>query len=436
MGSYDPFVHVPLEGIDRDKYILALYSFQTASSDALELAQAVVTEQTTGTWTAVPEETREVKERSAGRVIGVYETPHHERVLPVLGGERSFVLFVAYPAGNINGQFPELLTTLYGNISMIGKIKLLDVFFPPSFLEAFRGPKFGVEGIREILGVKERPLLCGMYKPCVGALPKVLGSMAYEMARGGVDVIKDDELLADPDFCPVSARVEESEKALARLRKETGIKALYTVNVTDRPDKMRKKAREAVAAGVSGIMVNLFTVGYAAAQELAEDPAIKVPIMGHPAFAGTFFQSPDQGLASHLVLGKLARLAGVDMIIYPSPYGKVPLLRERAIRIAQELTAPLKGLRRVFPGPAAGMHPGTVARSISDFGLDLLIGAGGGIHGHPGGPVAGGKAFHQAIEAAMGGVPAADAAKDKPELRAALSKWGDEPSRPNYALLR
>jgi len=439
MPKYDPFMFTPYEGIDRERYLLALYSLVAETNDTIELAQALVTEQTTGTWTAIPEETTEVKERSMGRVLGVYEIPDYERELPADVGERTLVFLVGFPIGNINGQFPELLTTLYGNVSMIGKLKLLDAFLPPKLISAFKGPKFGVEGIRRVLEVKDRPLLCGMYKPCVGALPEAIGRMAFEMALGGVEVIKDDELLADPSFCSVEARVEVTEKALERARKETGRRCLYVVNVTDRPDKMFEKARKAVAAGASGLMVNVYTVGYGAVQALAEDEAITVPIMGHPAFAGTFFEAPHHGMTSHLALGKLARLAGVDMIIYPSPFGKVPLLRDRAIRVAQELTAPMAHLKRVFPGPAAGMHPGIVAQSIRDFGSDLLIGAGGSIHGHPGGTMAGCRAFHQAIQAAMEGIPAGEAAKELPELRAACERWGTgeaAKANTNYALLR
>jgi len=439
MPKYDPFMFTPFEGIDRERYLLALYSLVTETNDTIDLAQALATEQTTGTWTAIPEETTDVKERSMGRVLGVYEIPDYERELPKDVGERTLVFLVGFPIGNINGQFPELLTTLYGNISMIGKLKLLDAFLPPQLIKKFQGPKFGVEGVRRVLEIKDRPLLCGMYKPCVGALPEAIGRMAYDMAFGGVDVIKDDELMADPAFCTVEARVEETEKALERARKETGRRCLYVVNVTDRPDVMFAKARKAVAAGASGLMVNVFTVGYGAVQALAEDSAITVPILGHPAFAGTFFEAPYHGMTSHLALGKLARMSGVDMIIYPSPFGKVPLLRDRAVRVAQELTAPMAHLKPVFPGPAAGMHPGIVAESVKYFGSDLLIGAGGAIHGHPGGTVAGCRAFLQAIKAAMDGVPAGEAAENLPELKAACDRWGTgdpKVANVNYALLR
>jgi 2,3-diketo-5-methylthiopentyl-1-phosphate enolase len=109
MAGYDSLMFQPFEGIDRDKFMLALYSMQARTSDALELASALVVEQTTGTWTAVPEETREVKERSMGRVLGVYEIPDWEREIPAAAAaaERTILILAAFPIININGQFPE-----------------------------------------------------------------------------------------------------------------------------------------------------------------------------------------------------------------------------------------------------------------------------------------------------------------------------------------
>ncbi|MFX0103220.1 MAG: RuBisCO large subunit C-terminal-like domain-containing protein [Candidatus Hodarchaeota archaeon] len=47
------------------------------------------------------------------------------------------------------------------------------------------------------------------------------------------------------------------------------------------------------------------------------------------------------------------------------------------------------------------------------------------MHAHPDGPVAGGKAFRQAIDAAMAGIPAKDYAKQNKleELQKAMGIW-------------
>jgi 2,3-diketo-5-methylthiopentyl-1-phosphate enolase len=254
--------------------------------------------------------------------------------------------------------------------------------------------------------------------------PKTLGKLLFEMGAAGVDIIKDDELLADPKFCTVEERLNLCMKACEKVRSETGRNVLYAINITDNLDVMFKKAKAAIKAGANCLMVNTYTVSFSAMSALAEDSGINVPILAHPDFAGAMFGSPNYGLTSSLVLGKLARLSGADMVIYPSYFGKVPMVKERVIRIGQELTSPFYHLKRVFPGPSAGLHPGVVDKIMDDFGIDVLLAAGGGIHGHPMGIVGGVKAFHQAIEAVKSGVPLKEVAKDNKELKLAIEKWG------------
>jgi 2,3-diketo-5-methylthiopentyl-1-phosphate enolase len=86
------------------------------------------------------------------------------------------------------------------------------------------------------------------------------------------------------------------------------------------------------------------------------------------------------------------------------------------------VTNPL--LRGSFPVPSAGIHPGLVPWIIRDFGTEVVVNAGGGIHGHPLGTAAGGQAFRQAIDAVMNGVSLAEYAESHPELGAAIERWG------------
>lgn len=245
-GKYSSQIFQIFESIEQSKHIVALYLAEQQTADILSRASAIAIEQTTGTWLDIPEETEEVRERSVGKVIGIYEIPDWNTMpeVPQELGERKFIAAVAYPTINIGGQIPELLTVLYGNISMLSKLKLLDVFFPESFIKNFKGPKFGIEGIRKLLKVQERPLLCAMFKPCVGVLPKAIGKMFWELGLGGIDIIKDDELLADPEFCSVEERLEECLKVNEKLKRESGHSVLYTINITDRPDKICTKKRE------------------------------------------------------------------------------------------------------------------------------------------------------------------------------------------------
>ena len=149
---------------------LSLIHISGVEADIIKKLSAIAVEQTTGTWVPVPEETPEMRERHVAKVMGIYEVPGHEFEVPKDLEIREFVFQLAYPAVNFGPQIPMLLSTVIGNISMSGKLKLLDLQFPKSFLESFQGPKFGTHGIRELLDIPERPLLNNMIKPCTGSV--------------------------------------------------------------------------------------------------------------------------------------------------------------------------------------------------------------------------------------------------------------------------
>ena len=145
-----------------------------------------------------------------------------------------------------------LLTATVGNISGGGKLKLVDISFPKCWLEAFDGPKYGVEGVRELLGVKERPLVNNMIKPCCGLTPEVTADIAYEVALGGVDLIKDDELIANAAYSKIEDRVSAVMDALKRADDKKGEKTIYTFNITDTPDQAKRNAEKAIKAAKPG----------------------------------------------------------------------------------------------------------------------------------------------------------------------------------------
>ncbi|NMA55784.1 MAG: ribulose 1,5-bisphosphate carboxylase [Firmicutes bacterium] len=410
-----------------EKHLIATYYLETGvETDIVKKLSAIAVEQTTGTWVPVPEETPAMREQHVAKVVGIYEVPGYEFELPARLESRRFVFQLAFPTVNFGPQIPMLLSTVIGNISMSGKLKLLDLQFPQSYLDSFPGPKFGTEGIRDLLGVHDRPLLNNMIKPCTGYTPEVGAKLFGEAIRGGVDIVKDDELIADPSFCPLVERVKLYMAAAKQHYEQTGNRVLYTANITDRVDKIKDNAYRALDAGANALMINYLTVGISALRALAEDPGIAVPILAHLDFAGTMYESPYSGISSHLILGKLARLAGADIVVYPSPspFGKFPFLKERYLQIGHHLLGKWLHFKPVFPMPGGGIMPAVVPFIINTLGTDCILGAGGAIHGHPMGPVAGGKAMRQAIDAVLAGITLEEAGKQHPELQSAIEAWG------------
>ncbi|MBN1801014.1 MAG: ribulose 1,5-bisphosphate carboxylase [Candidatus Lokiarchaeota archaeon] len=419
------------EDIDYETHIIGTYTaILPRKMDAFYMMQAVCVEQSTGTFVPVPAETPETRRRHVAKVIGLWQIPdfEYDGSEDFFGSpkQRQYVIQIAFPL-NFKPQFPMLFTTIYGNISMGGPLKLVDVRFPKAFLSEFKGPKFGDVGIRKILGVKERPLLNNMIKPCVYTDPKIGATLAYDAAVGGCDVIKDDELIADVEFNPVIDRTVAFMEALDKADSEKGEKTLYTVNITDRVDRMFELADIVQEHGANALMVNHISTGYSAMRKLAEDPSVKVPILGHMDLAGAFYQDPLSGISSPLVLGKFGRLAGCDTIVHPAPYGKAPTLADRFKETARQMVMPMRNaphIKRTLPMPSGGITVSLVEKAVADLGKNIMIGSGGGIHAHPSGPIAGAKAFRQAIDAVMNGIPVKQYAKDHKELAEALGLFG------------
>lgn len=427
LRGFDEELFPGIEGINSEEYIVATYLIEVATSgNALSKAAAIAIEQSTGTWLDVPEETPEVRQKYAGKVLSVFGVPDYEYGFPKDVENRLVIVKIGFPHVNFGNQIPMLLTTVFGNVAAQGRIRLLDVEFPRKYLAQFKGPKYGIDGIRKIINVYDRPLLNNMIKPCTGITPEVGAKLAYEAAVGGCDFIKDDELIGGGViYSKIEDRVKSFMKALKRADEEKGEKTLYTVNITDRFDRMLENAKRAIDAGANALMVNFLTAGFGAVQALAEDPNINVPILGHEDFLGALMGSPYNGVSSP-VIAKLARLSGLDATLAVTPFGKHPWLTEKATRWIQVLRANMGNIKPSLPLLGGGIFTGTVPVHVDAFGNDCIIGVGGAIHGHPMGATAGARAFRKAIDAAIQGQSLEEAAASCEELKIALDMWGTE----------
>jgi 2,3-diketo-5-methylthiopentyl-1-phosphate enolase len=422
---YDPITFRIPESLADEDCVVATYLYQTrAHVNIHKLAAALSEEQSCGTWLELPGETDRVRDRHMGRVIAIWEVPDYEAAVPDEVVHRTWIIRIGYPLHSFGTQLPLMLTTVHGNISAAGRLKLIDLDLPRAYCDGFSGPRFGIDGVRELLGVSQRPLLHNMIKPSIGLTPPESAEAFYHAALGGVDAIKDDELVMSHPWSDYLDRVKLHRASAERAFDEMGEKTLFFVNITDRPDRMLERAKRALDAGASALMVNYNTVGISAMSMLAEDPDLNVPILGHLDYSGALYGSPWVGVSSHLILGKLARLAGADVVVYPSSYGKFPLLSSKHLKIASALTSRLYDIKPSWPMPGGGVHPGTVHLLYRDMKNDFMVGAGGAVHGHPMGPTAGARALRRAIDAAVDGVDVTERAKEHPELKAALQEWG------------
>jgi ribulose-bisphosphate carboxylase large chain len=405
--------------------LIAVFRVYPAGCTMEEAADHVAKESSIGTWT-------DVKTLSAGMRKRL-------RAVAFYIDKKNHVVLVAYPTELFeSGNVAQLLSSVAGNIfgmKALRGLRLEDLIVPQSMLKAFKGPRYGIRGVRRLLKVKHRPLVGTIVKPKLGLDEKRHAEVAYEAWVGGVDLVKDDENLTNMTFNHFKKRVRLTLRARDRAERETGERKMYMANVTAKPSKMLERARFVEAAGGEYIMVDIITTGWAGVQELVEE-GFRVVVHGHRAGHAAFTRSKQHGI-SMLVVAKLARMLGVDQLHVGAIVGKMHGSRGDVERIAYELREhdvvnvydKHKLVQRwgkhktVFPVCSGGLHPFSVDKLVSYMGRDVIIQAGGGIHGHPLGTMAGAATMRMAVDCAMEGIPLKELVQFSTIVKEAYRKW-------------
>ena len=393
-------------------------------------AAALAGEQSSGTFVAVPGETAELKERFDARVEKI--TPLEVASQPALPGSRGSngkfqraEIVVSWPLENFGFNLPVLVSTLQGNLyelSQFSGLKLMDFELPQSFGEAFRGPKFGAAGTRQLTGVQDRPLIGTIIKPSIGLTPQQTAELVKTLVEAGIDFIKDDELMADPSHSPFDERVEAVMRVINAYADRAGKKVMYAFNISDELDMMQRHYQKLVRAGGTCAMVSLNSVGLAGVKKMCDIGALA--IHGHRNGWGALNRHPLLGI-EFAAYQKLWRLAGVDQIHVNGIANKFWESDDSVVRSIASCLKPFLNANTILPvvssGQWGGQAPETFRRTRT---VDLLYLAGGGIMAHPNGPAAGVNSLRKWWEAAVEGLTMEQATAKYPELKVSVEKFG------------
>jgi len=374
-----------------------------------EAAGGVAAESSIGTWTELTT-VKPYVGKLAARVFSI---------------ERNSVK-IAYPIELFEPRnMPNILSSVSGNVfglKTLKNLRLNDVHFPSELIRSFKGPKYGVKGIRKLLRVYDRPLVGTIIKPKLGLKTLDHAKVAYEAWVGGCDIVKDDENLSNQRFNPFEDRVIKTLESRDKAEEETGERKVYMANITAETKEMLRRADFVLNHGGEYIMVDILTCGFSALQTLREQD-FNLIIHAHRAGHAAFTKNPKHGISMR-VIAKIARIIGADQLHVGTVVGKMFETREEVAENYEALKKEMNGLKRVFPVASGGLHPGLVPALIEFFGKDFVIQAGGGIHGHRHGTVAGAKAMRQAVDATLKGIPLTEYAEMYRELKIALQTWG------------
>ena len=307
---------------------------------------------------------------------GVPEGPARVRARLVRAEAGAAVL--DFPDANWSGDVTLLVSSLvageWADSAAFSRCRLVGVEWPT---QRWPGPAFAAPA---------RVLVGAIVKPSLGLSPAEVAEAAARLARGGADLVKDDELLGDTESCPLEERV----------RRVADAGAPYAANVTGAPESLLWRAERAVELGAAAVMVNAFAQGLGALRTLRE-AGLGVPIFAHRVGAALWTRGREFGVAP-AVVAELNRLCGGD-------YVQVGSFTGRVFDSPEEVRAQVQACRRDLGVPRSvavlggGVGPANAAEQVERAGvaegLMVLVGSAG--YAHPGGPEEGVRATVEAV---------------------------------------
>ena len=406
--KYIDFVDLKFKPAETD--LICTFYVEPEGISLKEAAGGVAAESSIGTWTEL-----------------TTTEPYMAKLAACVFSMEGNTAKIAYPIELFEqGNMPNILSSVAGNVfglKALKNLRLNDVELPPKLVKSFKGPKFGIEGIRSLLKVPERPLVGTIIKPKLGLKTKDHAKVAYEAWAGGCDVVKDDENLSSQQFNPFEERIVKTLEGRDKAEEETGERKVYMANITAETETMLKRAEYVLDHGGRYVMVDILTCGWSALQTLC-DQNFKLVIHAHRAGHAAFTKNPKHGISMRAI-AKVARVIGVDQLHVGTIVGKMSETKEEVLENIDALKMAMAGLKPVLPVASGGLHPKLVPALMEYFGKDFVIQAGGGIHGHTEGTFAGATAMRQAVDATLEGKTLGEYAETHKELKAALKLWTD-----------
>ena len=184
--------YVNLEYAPNKKDLIVMYYVEKAAEcKSLEqVCEEIAKESSIGTWTEIATLSGDIAKRLKPSVFYIDST---NRLIKIAYSEELF------EAGNIS----QILSAIAGNIfgmKVLNNLRLIDVSFPQNILKEYKGPKFGINGIKKLLGINKRPILGTIVKPKVGLNETQHVAVCKQAWMGGLDIVKDDENLTSMVF--------------------------------------------------------------------------------------------------------------------------------------------------------------------------------------------------------------------------------------------
>ena len=138
------------------------------------------------------------------------------------------------------------------DIDYIHKCELLELDIDRDLCDAVE-PRYGLSGMRHLTGNYNKPLLGTIVKPKTGLTGKALQEIVGAFVEGGVDFIKEDEIMANPSCLPIKERIWLVEDVL----KGSNVVYCYCINAD--PLHVLDRAKMVADRGGNGVHINFWS---------------------------------------------------------------------------------------------------------------------------------------------------------------------------------
>lgn len=414
----------------KDKTFITLtYLIETPGSPE-KLAAKIASDQSTGTFVALPGETEELKARVAARVLAVRPLPSSPvPSFPSLdaGPFNRAEADIAFPLDAIGTDLAALMTIAIGGVYSIKGftgIRVVDMKLPADFGLVWPGPQFAVSGSRRLTGVTDRPIIGTIIKPALGLRPHETAALVKDVIDADVDFVKDDEKLMSPGYSPLEERVKAIMPMILEREQKTGKKVMYAWGIcaTD-PDEMMRNHDMVLKHGGNCAVININSIGFGAMAFLRKRSGLVL----HAHRNGWDILTRHPGLGMDFkVWQQFWRLLGVDQFQINGIRVKYWEPDDSFVESFKAVSTPLFSHGDCpLPVAGSGQWGGQAHDTYGRTGktTDLMYLCGGGIVSHPAGAGAGVKAVRQAWEAAVAGIPLDVYAREHHELAQSIATF-------------
>jgi ribulose-bisphosphate carboxylase large chain len=169
--------------------------------------------------------------------------------------------------------------------------------------------------------------------------------------------------------------------------------------IAGRFDQVEAQVAFARTQGCYGVLVPPLLIGADTGFHLARKYGLAV--MTHPTFTGTHFHDPRHGMTPAMLLGRLFRIFGADISVFPNAGGRFTFSTAECLDLATAMREPLGELKPGFPSPAGGMTIEKVGAMVETYGDDTALLIGGALLRHSPDPEVSARAFLTSLEAAV-----------------------------------